>query len=252
MLQGTPPFERVQAVRSVCKSQVGISTVPSPGDVIHIDCHIDPATQKEIVLWDDIRQAFEDALHARHKSRVVPFLKGADLRPLEPRRIAAVPHAVLDIIVEDPLVRSEASQSKATPPSKTLLEEPQDTLQNEAIVYRRDPSYGLEKETMASYNLTDSPHTTPLSLSTQFPSSRQQDDHSRPTEITSEGLGTPTRAPQDHTTAATVNDITPIIVKATFGDRDAQVTLGNKHRNGDGVEKDNEAAHYWYLKAAND
>lgn len=37
-------------------------------------------TNKDVVLWDDILQAFEDALHVRHQAMIVPFVKGSDLR----------------------------------------------------------------------------------------------------------------------------------------------------------------------------
>ena len=79
MLQGDPPQEHVQAVRSVYKSQIGTTTAPSPIDIVQVDCHLDPITQKDVVLWDDIQQLFDGALHIRHKSRMVPFLKDADL-----------------------------------------------------------------------------------------------------------------------------------------------------------------------------
>ncbi|KAK3833168.1 MAG: hypothetical protein J3R72DRAFT_424951 [Linnemannia gamsii] len=76
--------EGVQAVRSVTKSNVGIFPTSSPTiptDVVHIHCHLDPDTQKEFVLWEDVLQAFDDALHIRDKTRVLPFLKGPDYRP---------------------------------------------------------------------------------------------------------------------------------------------------------------------------
>lgn len=80
MLPQDPPLEKVQAVRSVTKSNIGTSTTFTPIEVVYIDCHTDPNTQEDVVLWDDILQVFDDALHIRHKTRVVPFLKGSDLR----------------------------------------------------------------------------------------------------------------------------------------------------------------------------
>ncbi|KAG0205524.1 hypothetical protein BGX33_007883, partial [Mortierella sp. NVP41] len=83
-------------------------------------------------------------------------------------------------------------------------------------------------------------------------SDRQNDGNGeRATEIQSANTNNRLRAPQDQTAAATTNDLTPIIVNATLGDRDAQVSLGNMHREGNGVEKDFQEAHYWFLKAAN-
>ncbi|KAG0269597.1 hypothetical protein BGZ95_002012, partial [Linnemannia exigua] len=81
-------------------------------DIVFVDSQHDPATLKEVVLWDDVIQAFNDALHIRHKAKVVPFLKGADFRVLEPRRIAAIPGAVLDVMVE-----GKPTQEVITPPN---------------------------------------------------------------------------------------------------------------------------------------
>ena len=73
-----------QAVRPVSKSILDShsSSFPPPGGpIVYVDIHKDPGIPKGIVLWDDIRLAFDDALHIRHKARVVPFLKGADYNP---------------------------------------------------------------------------------------------------------------------------------------------------------------------------
>lgn len=71
----------VQAVRSVNKDQALSSIAPvQPDDIFYVDCHTDPETQKPIILWDDILQAFVNAVQVRNKARVVPFLKGLDLR----------------------------------------------------------------------------------------------------------------------------------------------------------------------------
>ncbi|KAF9080878.1 hypothetical protein BGX29_004926, partial [Mortierella sp. GBA35] len=125
----------------------------------YIDYHLGPGTQKDIVLWDDILQAFDNALHIRHKSRVAPFFKGADLRFLEPHRIAVIPNTVSDVIVEDPLVSPGDSPLQATTP-KTPGERSQETSQttpqkstqktyhNKLAALKRNPVYGLEDETM--------------------------------------------------------------------------------------------------------
>lgn len=72
----------VQAIRSVPRTHPPTtSTTPTtPDHVFYIECHKDPVTNKDVVLWDDILQAFEDALHVQHQARVVPFDKGSDLR----------------------------------------------------------------------------------------------------------------------------------------------------------------------------
>ena len=69
----------LQALRSVNKNICSL-TPADPDDIIYVDCHQDPDTKKDFVLWEDILVAFHDADHVRHHSRVVPFLKGADYR----------------------------------------------------------------------------------------------------------------------------------------------------------------------------
>ncbi|KAG9062202.1 hypothetical protein KI688_006534 [Linnemannia hyalina] len=91
----------VQGFRSVHESQPpSTTTVPlnSP-KVVHIDCYTDPDTNRDFILWEDIQQAFSEALSVRNRTKVLPFAKGKDLRALEPRQITAVPDVVLDVVV---------------------------------------------------------------------------------------------------------------------------------------------------------
>ncbi|KAG0047802.1 hypothetical protein BGZ89_004786 [Linnemannia elongata] len=142
------PQECVQALRSVNRSLPSSSIPPpSPDEIFHVDTIVDPNTQKRVVLWDDILQVFEDAVQARHKSRVVPFLKGDDLRTLEPRRIAVIPNTVLDVIVADPSTDTEVvspandpKETASVPPLReeiedrtTLVMQTQETTSNSAI-----------------------------------------------------------------------------------------------------------------------
>lgn len=84
MLQGDVACQeqqQVQAVRAVNKDLPPTSVTPArPEEVYYVDTHPDPETQKPVVLWDDIHQAFDNAVQIRDRARVVPFLKGADLR----------------------------------------------------------------------------------------------------------------------------------------------------------------------------
>jgi hypothetical protein len=71
------PQQQIQALRSVDKTIPPNSVLlATPDEIIHVETHPDPVTQKEIVLWDDILQAFDNAVGVRHKTMVVPFLKG--------------------------------------------------------------------------------------------------------------------------------------------------------------------------------
>lgn len=80
MIQEDFPKEQVQALRSVHKNlPLNVAALTSANDeIFHVEIHPDPETQKEIVLWDDILQAFNNAVQVRHKTKVVPFLKGKD------------------------------------------------------------------------------------------------------------------------------------------------------------------------------
>ncbi|KAK3840009.1 MAG: hypothetical protein JOS17DRAFT_769575 [Linnemannia elongata] len=71
----------VQAMRSVDVS-LPLNAAPpaTPDEIFHVDIQLDPDTQKDIVLWDDILQAFRNVVQVRNKTRVVRFLKGKDLR----------------------------------------------------------------------------------------------------------------------------------------------------------------------------
>ncbi|KAG0269414.1 hypothetical protein BGZ95_002089, partial [Linnemannia exigua] len=62
----------VQTVRPVHKNNL-FPTIYAP--VAHVVINIEPSGKK-IILWNDILQAFNDANHARHGTKVLPFLKG--------------------------------------------------------------------------------------------------------------------------------------------------------------------------------
>lgn len=75
----TQKHPNVQAIRAV--SRTSRPSTPNPDDIIYIQVYTDPETKNQFVLWDDIRQVFDDALHVRHHAKALPFLKGADYNP---------------------------------------------------------------------------------------------------------------------------------------------------------------------------
>ncbi|KAF9275645.1 hypothetical protein BGZ88_002234 [Linnemannia elongata] len=200
MTQGDDSQEQVQAMRSV-DINLAPSAVPpaTPDEIFHVDTQLDPETQKEVVLWDDILQAFRNVVQVRNKMRVVPFLKGKDLRILEPRRIAAVPNIVLDVVVDSPLmdkgftslqVQQPALQAVLPQDGSTIKVEvaPQDIIStssatstpiittatstlNATSVFsvpssatsavRRSPVYGLVETAMENYTHIDRPLVFP-------------------------------------------------------------------------------------------
>ncbi|KAK3833191.1 MAG: hypothetical protein J3R72DRAFT_478094, partial [Linnemannia gamsii] len=280
----------VQAVRPVNKESLDsvFDSTPAP-KIMHFDCHVDPTTKKGFVLWDDIRLVFPDALYVRHQTKVVPFMKGIDFMPLQPLRIAATPDVVLDVVVDGSLARAEAAISQVSSQSTVQDTVKEKSVQEEATVQkevstkstiaatitevktatiRRNPSYGHEDTAMGNYSHIHNPAFGPQFRAPQYIPSLD-DDCSNDDESTHslvlihEQLASnnpsidikPCQAPQDHTAAVSVTDvsrivvkdISPIFAKAILGDINSQVELGNMYKVGDGVEQDYEAARYWYL-----
>jgi hypothetical protein len=75
----TQTHSNLQATRSVTRNSR--PSTPDPDEIIYIAVYTDPETKNQFVLWDDIRQVFEDALHVRHQAKALPFLKGTDYNP---------------------------------------------------------------------------------------------------------------------------------------------------------------------------
>lgn len=64
--------EPVQAFRPVHKNNLFPET---PAAIAHVAIHNDPSNGKPIILWDDILHGFKDASHARHGTKIIPFIK---------------------------------------------------------------------------------------------------------------------------------------------------------------------------------
>ncbi|KAF9297805.1 hypothetical protein BGZ88_008963 [Linnemannia elongata] len=269
MTKEDDPQEPVQALRSVIKN-FPPSAIPPPNhdDIFHVDTIVDPKTQKRVVLWDDILQAFEDAVLVRHKSRVIPFLKGDDLRILEPRRLEAIPNIVLDVVVVDPSTDTKAV-SPANVPKETasvplrgeeidvrtiVVTQTQETTSDSEV--RRNPVYGLENTAMDNYSHIDHPAFAPPSREPQALL-----DNRTPTikdlpvlPHSSNDRGFSSGAPQieSATTKASEDmDLVQLGILGSQGNKDAQTALGDRYKSGEGVQQDYQAAMDWYLQAAN-
>ncbi|KAG0043248.1 hypothetical protein BGZ89_006526, partial [Linnemannia elongata] len=273
---------QLQALRAVNKNSRAL-TPADPDDIIYVDCHQDPDTKKDFVLWEDILVAFHHAVHVRDHARVVPFLKGADYRTLEPRRIAAITDKVLDVIVDNPLTNVQAAlmpdpsssmtplttnPTPATPLEKVLPDRPQEEPAAERVVThpaapRRNPVYGLEETAMDNYSHINHPDFLPKPRAPQYvPTADQDESSNKSADIASRNDNEPTnesaqanidkptgtsqshQSSQDPTAITPARDISPIVVKASLGDAKSQVELGDMYRAGDGVEQDFEAARY--------
>ncbi|KAF9901463.1 hypothetical protein EC991_006081 [Linnemannia zychae] len=142
----------VQAVRRVYEDEETTEN-PTSGRTMHIVCHSDASSGKVILLWDDVLAVFDTALYVRSGNTPLSFLKGPNLKNLDPLRIAAVPGVTLDIIVRGQLTEKELS---VTSLHKTLLFTPQEnnsasmvtTTDSTAIKPRRNPVGGLVEKAM--------------------------------------------------------------------------------------------------------
>ncbi|KAF9545320.1 hypothetical protein EC957_011074 [Mortierella hygrophila] len=261
MLQGNvQPQELIQAIRSVEK-HIPPSSIPPPhpDEIFYVECHPDPDTQKDVVLWDDILQAFENAVHVRHRAKIVPFLKGKDLRILEPRRIAVMLDTVLDVIVGSKEGSSPTSVSERTAPG--LLQEAentdrvtvvsQDNITSTTSV-RRNPVYGLVETAMENYTHIDRPLAFPsargphAALDDLTPAVKDIPTNPRPDDDNNSQQ----RGPQSATANVSMElQFARTIISAGEGDKDAQVALGDMYKDGKVVPQNYQTAMDWYFKA---
>ncbi|KAG0288223.1 hypothetical protein BGZ96_007973 [Linnemannia gamsii] len=239
------PQQQIQALRPVDKS-ISPNSVPlaTPDEIIHVETHPDPVTKKEIVLWDDILQAFDNAVQVRHKTMVIPFLKGKDFVILEPRRIAAIPDSVLDVIVRSSVadnnltsLQVQQSESPAAPPPLPPS--------YESTIRGRRPSTrnGLPKYGASSTSSAPSVATVNAQCSSGF----------GPDEVTTSNnshMDRPLAFPLARGPQMLLEGQTQRVEGASCGDKEDQVTLGDMYRDGKGVPQDYHIAMVWYLKAA--
>ncbi|KAF9919023.1 hypothetical protein FBU30_011185 [Linnemannia zychae] len=145
MTQGDPLHPLVQAVRPIYKNSSSPTTaVP----VSYIVVHHDDSSNRNIVLWDDVLQAFKDALHIRHGAVIIPFLKGSDFKNLDPPRFAAIPNVTLDVIIDSPLIETAPMliqnhiQAATYAATKESLQQKDSTADN--LPLRRHPAGDIE------------------------------------------------------------------------------------------------------------
>ncbi|KAF9096342.1 hypothetical protein BGX23_011521 [Mortierella sp. AD031] len=131
MLQSDESHVLVQAVRPVLKHELSASTNPATqSEITHITCHLDRATKKYIVLWDDILAVFKDALYIRCETRALPFVKDDNFQAVNPLRIEAVPNSVLGVVAEGQLIHTETALALSSP--QVLLQTPSPKIRSPA------------------------------------------------------------------------------------------------------------------------
>ncbi|KAF9924320.1 hypothetical protein FBU30_005686 [Linnemannia zychae] len=240
-----------QALRPINKNTRPNDIAPaSPDEIIYVDCQTDPISMKPVVLWDDILQAFEDAVQVRYKARIIPFLKDANLNMLQPKRIAAIPNAVLDVVVSNPIdsVTTALSQVSVT-----------------KAMTRRNSVFGSVEQAMENYTHIDKLDGTPTVSSVgRGPQAILESEVSVTIDTSTTTVDSPIRSSADNSKnfqllepqsayIIALNDMSleQKIIIASQGNKEAQVKLGDIYKYGlGGVEKDYNRAKDWYLKAA--
>ncbi|KAG0065237.1 hypothetical protein BGZ89_008488 [Linnemannia elongata] len=232
MLQGEDvPQESLQAIRSIDKCHPPKSVTPaSPDEIFHIEIRVDPKTRKEIVLWEDIVLAFD----------------------LEPRRIAAAPNAVLDVVVSTPSANMEGSSRKNLSEGSVSVSVQQDDTAGKDFVIQ-------DVTTTSSVRSNPSHVERPLA----FPFARglraplddlSPDNDSSPAPPHLGNGNNPSSRVLETTTAPETlgeqEELVQTTISAGHGDKDAQVNLGDIYREGNEVPQDYQVAMNWYLKAA--
>ncbi|KAF9900245.1 hypothetical protein EC991_007698 [Linnemannia zychae] len=278
MSQPNTTLDHVQAFRSVHKS-LPASTISAPldsVDIILIDCHTDPDTKKDFILWGDIQEAFHKALSVRDKTKVISDLKGPDYRPLEPRRIAAVPGVVLDVVVggdPPPHSRSALQQIQQhstqypkydpistlnTPPRVTIprptnREQPKVMLTQQALAKQVAHKRAKEiiRKIFAEVNLENlhaSGDGSPEDFFNALRCFLTAISKGRSHALFSVGnLYISGQVPQDPSMA-----MTWYLRAAAEGHVEAQLKVAEAYDKGsDGVSQDHRQAFHWVLKAAN-
>ncbi|KAG9062195.1 hypothetical protein KI688_006527 [Linnemannia hyalina] len=259
MAQKDSTQEHVQGFRSVQKSEPHSTTsVPldSP-NITHIDCYTDPDTNKDFILWEDIQQAFDEALFARNKTRMLPFVRGKDHRILEPRRIAAASDVVLDVVVADkPIAATDTEIADTIATLQRAVQELSLKMTRQTPI--ESVTHNLlcvdEPEVKQDNNHIDSQeNTSPLRGPPAFEFHSQDNNNGNTIDTQhSEATSNATKRLDDTQgkTAAKDMDLMQIMIHANQGDVHAQVALGDRYKDGREVHQDHHAALDWYLKAA--
>ncbi|KAG0268958.1 hypothetical protein BGZ95_002254, partial [Linnemannia exigua] len=175
--------------------------------IFHLPYYPDATSGKDILLWEDIHAAFDDVLHVRAGSTILPFLKGPDFKNLDPLRITAVPSATLDVVVRGRLCEKELSLE---PLQEALPDTPQESAQSPVSITattttktttaKLNPVGGLVEAAMENYTHMDKPagiKTPPPSY--RGPQAAPSDHESSPaaTENESPGDGKLAAEPQE-------------------------------------------------------
>ncbi|KAG0291394.1 hypothetical protein BGZ96_005230, partial [Linnemannia gamsii] len=224
----------------------------SSSEIVHIAVHPDSASGKDVILWDDIKAAFDDVIQVRSGTFIQSFLKGSDFKILEPLRIASVPGVTLDVVVRDKSRLSLESLQLALP-SGEVHENTPPNYETSVATSGCNPAYGLENVLTGASNNDDNPDSEqpsrgPKTAKGDKPPTTASDN----TQPTSQNAKLKTQAPQSHEEIAAdaAKNVARTMMRATIGEPEALVALGDMYRDGQGVAQDFITAMYRYSSAA--
>ncbi|KAG0272713.1 hypothetical protein BGZ95_011500 [Linnemannia exigua] len=144
------------------QDDVQVIRLASSNRTIHIATHMDPTFGKSIVLWGDVLRVFPEGLYLQRGKKVIPFMKGGDFEDLKPLRIAAIPGAVLDVVVRGEAVHDAGPQQEETQLALTPLETPpspphRSTIGATGSAVSKSQRYGEVERSMENFNDMDPP-----------------------------------------------------------------------------------------------
>ncbi|KAG0291534.1 hypothetical protein BGZ96_005095 [Linnemannia gamsii] len=258
--------------------------------IIYITTHYDPVSDKSVILWNDILVVYPNALFIQQDSRVLPFLKGKDFQHLEPRRVAAIPALILEVIVNDPTTATTTTRPEHIGPKsdigstatltdhffnnnntnidaartgnyKAEIEESDDTHPGSTYTNHNHTHFGgAFTATQPSQNNSDvypNPITksnSSLALGSQHAVNTVAQTLNKTSRLSDVSLpfAQPNKNGHDRNMSENNNPsaIDWILDKANQGSAEAQIELGRRYSTGQGVHQNFEKALEWYLKAA--
>ncbi|KAG0275404.1 hypothetical protein BGZ96_003803, partial [Linnemannia gamsii] len=224
----TPP--NTQAIRSININNL-TPPPPEPAEIVYVDICTDPITKERFILWEDIRLVFYNALHIRHKARVVPFMKGSDFNTLKPFRIAVIPGEVLDIIVGNPQETTHQQQQQQQSSGLRQIE------QQAALLPRHNPLATLQPHSPT--------HPSSSILNSRF-GRRTGDNVGNPLNSNLKRL-----QPNDAAVRARNKELAHKYAKEAMAKVASAMDLNTLHIEGDGAPGDFMTALQCYLKAVN-
>ncbi|KAF9540328.1 hypothetical protein EC957_004407 [Mortierella hygrophila] len=228
--------QQLQAARAVSKGQACSSIAPAqPDNIFYADCHIEPETQKPVVFRDDILQAFDNAVQIRDKARVVPFLKGDNLRKY------VIKDSVSMLCNNGQNISVYGLENIAMESYNHIDKPPSPQWATTDFSTRHNPVWSLESAVMDNYSHIDNPAFAPLLREPQAVVDNQSpiDKNLPALPHSNHDAKPPLRAPQSATTDVPIEkDLTQLSISASLGDMSAQVALGNIYTDGEGVLQD--------------